>query len=167
MIKDIHKNPLFYYALVPVVMALWPLLVWGFYLPNSQQKWELEKKQYGQAQQVIEQILTIDPDRLDFAKSKAGVAGFDYASAIDKVAGECRIKPTNYTLSSGIITTSGGQKSQSARLSLKDIDVAKFAKFLSTVQMRWANLQCTQVKLTKKKGLKDMWKVDLDFKYYY
>jgi len=28
-------------------------------------------------------------------------------------------------------------------------------------------LQCDTVTLTKKKGLPDMWKVDLDFKYYY
>ena len=166
-IKDIHKNPFFYYVLVPVVIALWPLLIWSLYLPGAQQKWEKEKTQYAKAQQAIEEILIIDPDRLDYAKSKAGSAGFDYASAIDAIASKSRIKPTSYTLSSGIIMTSGGQKSQSARLSLKDVDIKKFATFLSTIQLRWANLQCTQVKLTKKKGLKDTWNADLDFKYYY
>jgi hypothetical protein len=50
---------------------------------------------------------------------------------------------------------------------LKEVDITKFAKFLSTIQLRWANLQCVKVKLTKKKGLRDTWDVDLDFKYFY
>ena len=31
--KDVYKNPILYYILVPVVVALWPLLVWSVYLP--------------------------------------------------------------------------------------------------------------------------------------
>jgi hypothetical protein len=67
----------------------------------------------------------------------------------------------------GASGSAAGQKSQSAKVGLKQVDITKFAKFLSTVQLRWANLQCSQVKLTKKKGLPDTWDVDLDFKYYY
>ncbi len=165
--KDKLKNPFFYYALVPVAIAFWPLLVWGLYLPGAQQKWQLEKDHYEKSQKVIETILTIDPERLDFADAKNAAAGFDYAGSIDKVAGLCRISPGKYTLSSGIIVTSGGQKSQTARVALKGVNITRFAKFLSTMQLRWANLQCTQVKLTKVKGLPDSWNVDLSFKYYY
>ncbi len=63
--------------------------------------------------------------------------------------------------------TIGGQKSQSANVSLSQIDIVKFAEFLSTIQLRWANLQCNRVKLTKKQGLPDVWDVDIEFKYYY
>jgi hypothetical protein len=115
----------------------------------------------------MKEILTLDPDRLKFADSNNTAAEFDYASAIEKTAGLCKIPPTNYKLSSGIIITSDGQKSQSAKVGLKQVDITKFAKFLSTLQLRWANLQCAQVKLTKKKGLPDTWDIDLDFKYYY
>jgi len=79
----------------------------------------------------------------------------------------CGIPSTDYKLSSGIIIESGGQKSQSAQVSLKKVDIVKSARFLSTIQLRWANLQCSRVKLTKKKGLPDVWDVDLEFKYYY
>jgi hypothetical protein len=86
---------------------------------------------------------------------------------MEQTAGLCGIPSTDYKLNSGIIITSAGQKSQNAKVGLMQVDITKFAKFLSTVQLRWANLQCGQVKLTKKKGLPDSWDVDLDFKYYY
>jgi len=52
-------------------------------------------------------------------------------------------------------------------VNLKGVDIVKSTRFLSTIELRWANLQCTTIKLTKKKGMPDMWDVDLDFKYYY
>jgi hypothetical protein len=165
--KQIYKNPTLYYILVPVVVALWPLLIWGVYLPSARHNWQAETVQYGEAQSIIGEILALDPDRLKFADSQNTAAEFDYASAVEKIAGLCGIPPTNYRLSSGIIIASGGQKSQNAKVGLKQIDITKFAEFLSTIQLRWANLQCVQVKLTKKKGLPDIWDVDLEFKYYY
>ncbi len=165
--KDIYRNPALYYILVPIVVALWPLLIRGVYLPQVQHSWQTEKAQYTKAQNIMSEILAIDPDRLDFADSENATAEFDYAVAVEKIADLCGIKPANYRLSSGRITTSSGQRSQSAKVVLKQVDIAKFARFLSTIQLRWANLQCAQLKLTKKKGLPDTWNVDLDFKYYY
>ena len=165
--KEIYKNPTLYYIVVPITIALWPLLVWAVYLPQAEGNWKEEQRQYNKAQEIITKILTFDPDRLEFADSKNNAAEFDYAIAVEKVATSCNISSSNYNLSSGIIITSGGQKSQNAKVVLKQVDIAKFAKFLSMIQLRWANLQCTQVKLTRKKGLRDVWDVDLDFKYYY
>ena len=167
--KDIYKNPILYYILVPIVAALWPLFVGTASLPDAERSWNLEKAQYNKAQKIISEILTYDPDRLELADLESRYIGteFDYASAVEKIASLCGIPSTSYKLSSGIIITSGGQKSQSAKVVLKQVDLAKFAKFLSTIQLRWASLQCSQLKLTKKKGLPDKWDVDLDFKYYY
>jgi hypothetical protein len=165
--KDIFKNPALYYILAPVAAALWPLLIWGVYLPAAQHSWEVEKSQYNEGQNIITEILALDPDRLKFADANSAAAEFDYANAIEKTAGSCGISSAGYTLNSGIIITSSGQKTQSAKVDLKQIDIAKFSRFLSTIQLRWANLQCTQVKLTKKKGLPDTWDIALDFKYYY
>ena len=165
--KDILRNPILYYILAPAIAALWPLLVWGIYLPAAEHKWEVEKSQYTQGQQVIQEILDIDSDRLKFADANVASVEFDYAGAIDQTAGSCGIPPSGYKLNSGIIVSSGGQKSQSAKVGLMGVDITKSARFLSTLQLRWANLQCTQIKLTKKKGLPDTWDVDLDFKYYY
>ena len=92
---------------------------------------------------------------------------FDYLVAVNKVAGQCRISAADYTFSAGPVMKVGNQKSQTAHVTLKAVDMTRFASFLATIQLRWANLQCTKVKLTKKKGLPDTWKADLDFKYYY
>jgi hypothetical protein len=166
--KEIYKNPALYYILVPVIVALWPLLIWGVYLPAARHNWQAESSQYNEAQSIIEEILKLDPERLEFADSQNTAAEFDYASAVEKVASLCGIPPTNYKLNSGIIvTSSSGQKTQGAKVGLKQVDITKFARFLSTIQLRWANLQCAGVKLTKKKGLPDIWDVDLDFTYYY
>jgi len=165
--KDILRNPALYYILAPVAVALWPLLIWGVYLPAARHNWEVEKSQYGKGQKVIAEILAIDPDRLKFADPNSASVEFDYASAIERTANLCGIPPANYRLSSGIIITSGGQKSQNAKVGLKGVDVTQFAEFLSTIQLRWENLHCAGVKLTKKKGLPDSWDIDLDFKYYY
>ena len=166
--KEIYKNPTLYYILAPVIAALWPLLIWGVYLPAAEHNWQVERTQYNKAQSVIAEILALDPDRLEFADSQNAAAEFDYASAVEKVANLCGIPSTSYKLSSRpIIDDSGGQKSQSAKVGLRQVDITKFAKFLSTIQLRWANLQCARVKLTKKKGLPDTWDVDLDFTYYY
>ena len=165
--NDIYRNPALYYILGPVMMALWPLLVWGVYIPRAERNWNSEKAEYEQAEKVMAEILTLDPERLEFADSNGTAAEFDYAPAVERVASLCGISPKNYTLSSGTIITSRGQKSQSARVNLGDVDVTRFARFLSTIQLRWASLQCGQIKLSKKKGQADKWDVDLQFKYYY
>ena len=165
--KDIYKNPTLYYILVPIVIALWPLFVWGIHLPDAEDNWQDEKTQYAKAQKAIEAILDIDPERLEFADSKNNKVEFDYANVVDKIARSCGISSTNYELSSKPPRTAKGQKSQSCRVELKHIDITKFAKFLSTIQLRWANLQCENITLTQEAGRPDMWKVDLNFKYYY
>ena len=66
-----------------------------------------------------------------------------------------------------MMATSGGQKNQSARVGLKDVGIEQFARFVSTIQLRWANLHCARLKLTKTKSAPDRWNVDIDFKYYY
>ena len=165
--KDLYKNPVAYYIIIPVVTALWPLLIWGLYLPNAQKNWDLEKNEYTKAKKTIDEILSVDPARLDFADSVSNSVEFDYASAVDQIANFCGIASTDYKLTSGAIITSGGQKSQSARISLKQIDITRFAKFLSIIQFRWASLQCENLKITKKKGLVNSWDIDMDFKYYY
>ncbi len=165
--KDIYKNPVLYYILAPCLAALWPLLVWAVYLPGAERNFKEEKNQYKEAQGTIATILGRDPTRLELANSNKTADKFDYATAVSDIARKCRISATNYTVSSKPIRTSSGKKSQSAKVVLKQINIASFAGFLSKIQLRWANLQCESVTLTQKKGLKDVWKVDLDFKYYF
>ena len=165
--KDIIKKPMFWYTAALAAAVLWPVLIWGVYLPSAKKSWQNDKAEYEKAEQTIRELLTVDPERLDFANTKDAAAEFDYATAVQSATDFCRIPPTNYKLSSRAIITSGGQKNQSADISLKEVDIVKFAKFLSTIQLRWSNLQCTKATLKKRKGVPDSWDVDLTFKYFH
>jgi hypothetical protein len=165
--KDIYKNPIFYYILTPVIVCLWPLLVWAVYLPAAEKNIEDQRDQFKKAEDIMMEILTLDPDRREFADSNDVDVEFTFDKAVAKVASTSKIPPSKYKLNAGTAQTASGQKSQAATVSLKQIDVVKFAEFLSTIQLRWANLQCNRVKLTQKQGLPDMWDVDIEFKYYY
>ena len=167
--KDIYKNPILYYIVVPVIAGLWPLLVWAIYLPAAQKDVEEQIAQYKKAEPIMMEILTLEPDRLEFADANDTAADFTYGEAIDRVASLCRIPPSKYNLNSAMIIPTNDKKSQSASVDLKQVDIRKFARFLSMMQLRWANLQCEQLKLTKKQNLpdNDMWDVDIKFKYYY
>jgi len=165
--KDIFKNPILYYILVPVIVALWPLLVWAIYLPAADKGIEDQLAHKRKAEAIMMEILTLVPERAKLAVANDTTTEFTYDSAVVMVAVDCDIPPSKYKLSSGMLITSRDQKSQSANVSLKQIDVVKFARFLSTIQSDWPNLQCDWVKLTKKAGLPDMWDVDIKFKYCY
>jgi hypothetical protein len=127
----------------------------------------MSRAEYTKAQEIMTEILNIDPDRLDYTGSRETNSEFDYAIAVEKIASLCRIPSVDYKLSSGPTITSGGQRSQRAKMVLRQVDITRFADFLTTIRFRWAGLRCTQLKLTHKKGLKDRWDVDLDFTYYY
>jgi hypothetical protein len=165
--KDIHRNPNLYYILAPAVIAMWPLLVWAVYLPRAERNWKGDKDNYLKAQKTIGEILYHDPDRLNLKDANKTEDTFDYVVAVDEIARSCGIPSSLYKLNSRTPVTSRGIRSQSCRVTLNQIDVARFAKFLSDIQLRWPNLQCQTIGVRKKKGIPDQWQIDLDFKYYY
>jgi hypothetical protein len=165
--KDIYKNPIFYYILAPALATLWPIIIWGVYLPASQKGLDSDMEQYLKAQQLTDELIKLDPDRLNYTKGKDTAAGFDYATAVKQTADFCSIADSSYTMSSGIIVKTEGKKNQSANVSLKAVEIKTAARFLSTIQLRWSGLQCTKINFKKNKGVKDAWDVDLTFKYYY
>src|SRR4030042_2226455 len=133
--KEIYKNPVFYYILIPVVVALWPLLVWSVYLPRVRENWTAEQELYNKAQDLIDEIL-----KLGFVESGDNQTEFPYDRAVSQISALCGIPPVNCTLGSEPVTdSSGGRKSQSALVRLKDVDIAKFARFLSAIQLRWSS----------------------------
>jgi hypothetical protein len=165
--RDVFKNPVFYYVLAPILVGLWPLLVWGMYLPKAEKAWEDDRKLYNEAKTSIVEILEKDPDRLKIAAESKSLGRFTYAEAVDRVANLCRIPSSNYTLSTGIPVTSGGKESQQARVNLVDVSIVQGAKFLSTIHSMWVNLNCDRIRLTKKPGMPDRWDMDLTFQYSY
>jgi len=165
--KDIYRNPIVYYAALPVVIAFWPLLTKTVYTPKAEKKLKTYKTNYVKAQKEIERILVLDPGRLADADPNAAPGSFDYAVEVERTARLHQIPATNYSLISRPIHKSRGQKTQNATVSLKEIDIKKFAEFLSALQLRWAGLQCEKTTLTRKKTGPDKWDADITFKYYY
>jgi hypothetical protein len=165
--KDIYNNPILYYIAIPIIVGIWPLLVWAIYLPATEENFENQQGQYREAERIMMDILTLDPGRLDFIDPNDTDAEFTYAKAIREVSLKCGIPSSKYELSSGMIISSREQKSQNAKVDLTQVDIVTFANFLSMIQFRWADLQCERVKLTKVKSVPDMWDVDIQFKYYY
>lgn len=167
--KDIFKNPILYYIAVPILVSAWPLLVRGLYLPAAQEQVVEERTQAERGKVIMLNILNLDPERAEIADANDAVAEFTYGGAVDWVANICKIPSNQYNVSSSMIVTANKQKTQSAKVDLKQVGIVKFARFLSMIQLRWANLQCERVKLTKKEGLadNDVWDADIEFKYYY
>jgi hypothetical protein len=166
--REIYRNPILYYLLIPLLVALWPLLVWGVYLPGAKRQQDRDQSLYTDGQTCIVEILTLDPGRLNSADtSRVALEEFSYGSALDRVANLCKIPASNWTSDAGNIISPQGKKRQDAVVKLSNVTIVQAAKFLSTMQISWATLECDKIKLTKKKGLPDQWDVDLFFTYYY
>jgi hypothetical protein len=159
--REIYRNPIFYYLLIPVLVALWPLLVWGVYLPRARENQKKEQSLYIDGQTCIVDILTLNPDVLKIDPDIDQVSlEFSYGSAVDRVANLCKIPSSNWTSSAGNII-------KYQKVKLTGVSIVQAARFLSTMQMTWATLNCEKVKLSQKKGLPDQWDVDFSFTYYY
>lgn len=165
--KEIYKNPLLYYVLVPMVLVFWPAAVWLVYIPNVEKKLKTTETSYNKTQELIGSILTIDTGRLESDGGKGAEIQFDYVAAVDRITKSNNISSSSYNINTKPERMSKGQKSQGAKMILWDIDITRFAKFMSDIQLRWGNLQCEKVVMTKQEGVADSWRIEVDFEYYY
>jgi len=165
--RDIHRNPMLYYVLIPVCVAAWPLLVWAVYLPKAEQQWDRDQESYAEAINYMLEIHHKDPDRLKAAEGARDVGKFTYPEAVNRAANLCRIPSSGVGQSTGNTVGTGKNRTRQARVNLTDISIVQGAKFLDTILSEWVHLSCERVKLSKKKGMPDQWDMDLTFKYDY
>ena len=165
--KDLTKNPLFYYVLVPALVALWPLLLWAAFLPRAQGNIEDGKEDYKKARAYVLEILGMAPERLALADDKNARAEFDYATAITEFAREAKMTAADYKLNSGLKTSHKGQDIQNATVSLKKVRIKQASGFLEKIQFRWSDLECTSLSLRTLKDDPDNWDAEIKFKYYF
>jgi hypothetical protein len=167
--RDILKNPMFYYVLAPVLVGLWPLLVWFVYLPRMGKGLDSDIAQYGNAASCMSEILTLDPERVNMDRSgaMASPTEFGYGDAVNRVADRWHIGSRNCTFHVSDKVKISGKQTQEAKVILSDVDIVQACNFLSTIQSSWVNLECQKGELKKKEGAPDRWDVDLSFKYTY
>jgi hypothetical protein len=173
MLKDVDfrqliRDPKLYYILVPVICVLWPLWAALLAMPVAQKAWNGEKDTYAQVERVVTRIHELDPERFTAAQNQGKAVVFSFSTAVAEVTKSCGIPATEYKFQeSAQMKSKEGQQTQDADITLKQVDIATFSRFLSAMQLRWADLQCTSLKLAKQKGTADMWKADMKFKYYF
>jgi len=166
--KEVYKDPLFYYVVVPAVLLLWPISVGFVYLPAAKQGLADDVVKYIEAQKIITEILEMETDRLDYLKTqKGGRKEFDYGRAVNSVARSSRIPASAYKLSTRPKRSYRGQLVQICNVDLKDVSIRQFAEFLSNLQFRWPNLQAEKVTINKRGNQPDVWEIKLELKYYY
>lgn len=160
--RDLYKNPMLYYILVPLAALAWPASMWVKYLPAMTEQRETWKGYVEDANDLILEILTLDPDRLNYAKTEGEGVVFEYETAVDTVARSLRMDKQVELRPSA---RQGNR--QGAEVSLKNIGIVQCSQFLSSLQMHWNGLQCNRLGLTNKKTTKDRWDVTMSFVYYY
>ena len=166
--KDVYRNPIFYYIAVPLLIGIWPLSLWLVYLPRAEANLNTDISTYEESKEVMDRILTLDPSQLEFAQSNISEDKFEYGIAVDSAAAKCGILSTNYKFNVRPPRSVRDQKTQNAQVTLEDVDIVSFAKFITSLQITWPSLQCEKIDLTKKKGaVKDRWDIDVSLKYYY
>ena len=165
--KDYLKNPNFYYILIPAVATIWALLACFALMPAASNGYQELEGDYYESKDLIGKIIQIDPGRLDYKQQKGSSADFDYATAIEQFAKINRIAPSNYSLRGGKEVKRGGRRTKSADMTINAIGIEDFAKFLSSMVIRWSDLKCELLTLTKLKSGPDSWKATVKFTYYY
>jgi hypothetical protein len=165
--KDLHKNPVLYYIGVPVLVAVWPLLVWTHSLPGAHKDLAKWKGWFPDVNALAGEILRLDPDRLADG-TPIVTERFDYLTAITRSARKCNIPSGSYSHSTGMITESSKkQQSQTATVTIKGVSVVQACRFLSALDVSWPQLKCTAIDLTQDKKVLDRWDVKLGFQYFY
>jgi hypothetical protein len=163
--KSLLKNKSSYHLLLPLLAACWPAWVRVASLPAARANWREQSKQHLDAQKLFLQILELDSGRLK-VQDPAEARQFDYATEVQKTANATGISAANYRLNVRQSVKIAEQEVQSADLTLENVDITRFALFAASMEANWPNLQCTQINLTKVEGGPDLWRANLQFRYY-
>lgn len=163
MSSDFYKKPIFYFILIPIIAALWPVSLALVYLPNVDKKTDNEREIYQDAEAHMQEILKLHPTRLDLAEQNKNAQKFDYMAAFVQAAKENQIPTSQYSYGDrGRV-----KKTQKGNIKINDISIKTFADFLDSLQKRWADLECDSITLTAVKGITERWTVNMRFVYYY
>ena len=142
--EAVSENPLFYYITICSVcrsVRLTAAVVFIRALAMAK-----EKQDYEAAEELLAQIIKIEPQRLTYQQKDGQTTGdFDFSRAVNEFAVLFSISPANFTLNTRGEIRRAGKRARSATLSIRTIDIERTAKFLSAMLVRWPELQCEQL----------------------
>ena len=165
--RDLHKQPNFYFIVIPVIAAIWAVTAGALSLPTANDKLERKSSDWEDSLPLIEDILKMDPGRLNLNVKTEGSDDFDYAVTVADFAEEYKIPETGYSLRVSKAVVKGGQKTKTADMSIDSVSIVQFTRFISGLLYKWPEMQMDTLKLTKLKEGPDAWKVDLKLTYAY
>jgi len=163
--KDFYKNANFYFLLIPVAAAVWAALASTVFLKSAQEKWDKIDNDFEKSQPLIAEIITLVPERIKMQQEKKKMGRFDYNTVIQSFADTHKIPESGYSLRSSAPVKRGGKPTQAASLTIDNIKIEPFSKFLSEMLYIWPNLECEKLTLTKQDTGPDAWKVQTQYKY--
>ena len=162
------KNPNVYYILVPVLAAIWAVTAGLVSYPKSVKAWQDSQAEYEKAQGLIDQLATLQPERLAYKVDKTVQSeDFDFTKTINEFAAALSIPPSSYNLTVRSEANRAGRRTRSATVSIKSIDIEKLAQFVSALLLRWPDLKCDTLSFSKIKGAKNNWQADISLTYFY
>ena len=163
--KEFYKKTEFYYFIAPLFVIVWILTIAFLTLPTAEKKLKRAIEDDGKIQGYVTTILSIDRDRLNYEKQVEKTGKFDYTAVIANFAKLHSIAPSNHSVNAQPPLERDKQLTQTADVTIKPIDIERFAKFLSSIQQSWPNLQCKSLTLKKQKNALDSWEAKIKFTY--
>lgn len=162
---DFYKKANFYFIVIPLAAAVWTVLTSTVFLKAANDKWAKMEKEFEKCTPLIAEILVKDPDRMKLHKEKEKMGKFDYSTVIHKFSIAHGIPESGYNLSIAKPRRKKGNSIQGADLTIDNIEIEPFSKYLSRMLYTWPNLQCDSLTLKKENTGPDAWKATMDFKY--
>ncbi|RKY06074.1 MAG: hypothetical protein DRP66_09520 [Planctomycetota bacterium] len=165
--KDYYKKANLYYTAVPLVAMAFVIFVAAISLPAAGRKWKKKQDEYLKAKSLIEKIVKLDPERLNYKARKGASGEFDYSTAVVEITKLVKISSSNYSLRGHGVTKSGGKLRKSADITIEKVNIEKLSQFISQILLRWPDLKCDRLSIDKDPGGKDLWKATMKFVYTY
>ena len=162
-----YKRSNFYYLAIPIAAAIWVLVTSTILSGAANKSWGKNQRTYDKGQAEIGKILLEDMDILKSEKQVNDGTKFDYMKVFSQFTKANSITESTFKYrTSQPSTRKGKAKTQTANVTIDDVQIEQLTRFLTGMLDTWPNLTCDSLTLTKLKTGPDNWKIpELKFTY--
>jgi hypothetical protein len=161
---DFYKKANFYFILILIAATVWAVIT-PVFLKAANEEWDKTELISKDSERLIAEIIILEPDRLKLHNEKKKMGKFDFNTVIDKFAQRHKIPDSAYGLRVTDEKKQRGVVTQGATMTISNIKVVKFSRFLSEMLYLWPNLQCDSLSMSNQSTGPDAWKAVMQFKY--